>query len=192
MSKLTPIILIVFSVIIFFTFIDPQREKITSLRQEKQEYNEALSKAQELLRLRDELQSKYVGVRPEDLENIKLMLPDNVDNVRLALDIDALAKNRPQPIAIKNIAISGSKGASSGSTSSEATPAPEGQGTGLPGSVGVATISFSVSTNYENFIKFLKDLEDSLRIIDVTNLAVTSAEGGNYNYSLTLRTYWLK
>ncbi len=179
MSKLTPVILIVFSVLIFFAFIDPQRAEITALREEKAEYEEVLAKAKDLLELRDELLKKYTSVSDEDKERIQLMLPDNVDNVRLVLDIDQLAQNKK--IALKNITVN------SGKQLAEQKP-----DAGTPsGNIGVATVGFSVNTTYELFLDFLRELEDSLRIIDVTGLTIAPAEKG-FNYSIVLRTYWLK
>jgi hypothetical protein len=40
--------------------------------------------------------------------------------------------------------------------------------------------------------ELLKDLENSLRLVDVTDITVSSSENDFYNYSLTLNTYWLR
>ena len=60
--------------------------------------------------------------------------------------------------------------------------------------IGVIRFSFSVSAKYEVFLEFLKQLEESLRIVDIRNIEITrsSSEGMIYDYQVTMDTYWLK
>ena len=53
-------------------------------------------------------------------------------------------------------------------------------------------MSFKVSAPYENFVKFMKDLEQSLRIVDVTALSFKANANNIYDYSVSIKTYWLK
>jgi hypothetical protein len=65
------------------------------------------------------------------------------------------------------------------------------------------TIRFSLDATYQDFLKFLQDLQSSLRIVDIENLDIQTAGnsripiGGTlpepvYHFGLALRTYWLK
>jgi hypothetical protein len=57
---------------------------------------------------------------------------------------------------------------------------------------GSLSLDFSVTSGYENFRQFLMDLEQSLRLVDVVALTFLSNNAGSYDYTVDLRTYWLK
>ena len=51
----------------------------------------------------------------------------------------------------------------------------------------------TVTASYDNFIAFLKDLEKSLRLVDVVSLTFTAPESSpTYDFTIGLKTYWLK
>ena len=103
---------------------------------------------------------------------------DAVENVGLIIDINNIAAK--YGMSIKNTRINGASSDKSNST---------GPNSNKYGSI---TMSFVVSTTYENFLAFLSDLEASLRLVDVTSLSFSSAQQGRYDYNITLQTYWLK
>ncbi len=188
MSKLTPIILIVFSAILFFAFINPQyrgdanKPGIKELQEQKDRYDEVLEKARELLSKRDSLQKQYDSIPQDDLNRISSMLPDNLDNVKLVLDLDRMAST--YGISIKNINVSDNK-QKNANDDKKVTLADNSL-------YGVATISFSVTAPYDVFLRFMRDLEDGLRLIDITNLSINPKDPKAYDYSVTFKTYWLK
>ena len=57
---------------------------------------------------------------------------------------------------------------------------------------GTVGLSFSVSSSYDNFQNFLTDLEKSQRLVDITSLSVAGNDTGIYDFSVGIRTYWLK
>jgi Tfp pilus assembly protein PilO len=57
---------------------------------------------------------------------------------------------------------------------------------------GTVGISFSVTASYDNFQNFLTDLEKSLRLVEITDLSVNGNNTGLYDFSVGLKTYWLK
>jgi hypothetical protein len=183
MSKLTPLILIVFSVIAFFAFIDPEYEKVKTLRAEKAQYDVVLAKARTLLSKRDALQEKYREISPADLARIQAMLPDNIDNVRLVLDVDRMAST--YGMAIKNISINNTGKATQESKDKKVVV----NDSKLYDS---ATITFGISAPYDVFQKFLRDLEDGLRLIDVSAVSIATKDPRIYDYTITFKTYWLK
>src|SRR4051812_25574662 len=98
MKFITPIVLILASVGIFFWFIDPQFKALDAKRAELAEYTEALSKSKRLRDIRDSLDTKYKSITDSDLSRISKALPDSVDNVRLILDIDSIANRHGMKI----------------------------------------------------------------------------------------------
>jgi hypothetical protein len=59
--------------------------------------------------------------------------------------------------------------------------------------VGSVELTFNVSASYEDFLALLADLEHSLRIVDIESISFDAATEGDINeYTITIRTYWLR
>jgi Tfp pilus assembly protein PilO len=184
MKSFTPLILIVASVGIFFLYIDPlYQNEIKERRNQIAEYDSLLANARELLEKDAEISTKYNSINPTDIENLEKLLPDTIDNVRLIIDLQGIARNNG--LTLSGLSLSESSNAS-------AEQARRSIATAGEQSYGSITVSFGVTASYEAFMVFLKDLEQSLRLIDVVNLSVAASPTGFYNYSLTIKTYWLK
>ncbi len=175
---LIPIILVAVAAGLFFGFIDPTYQTIKTLRAEDKTFNEALDQSRELQDIRDMLLSRYNTFSQKDLDRLKKLLPDHVDNVRLILDIDSIASQ--YNMRTRNVTISGT-----GSEDSNVIGANQGV-------VDSVVLSFSVAATYDNFIRFMKDLEQSLRVVDLTGLSFNVTEGDAFNFNISIKTYWLK
>ncbi len=183
MSKITPIIFIVFSIILFWKYIDPARVEIKALSTTAGEYSRVLERAEDFRERRANLQKEYSSISPSDLIKIKNMVPDDEDNknVKLILDIDRMASKRGVSLKSPTISDSSSKSDSARRAIAIDTNA-----------YGTTKIGFSVSTTYNTFLLLLGDLENSLRLVDVTDLKVKPGENGVNEYSVSVNTYWLK
>jgi Tfp pilus assembly protein PilO len=181
-------ILIVISIITFFYFIDPTYKEVKTLSAKSAQFDEALVRSRELQSVRDSLLSRYNTFSSENLNKIEKLLPDNVDNIRLILDLDGIASQ--YGIVVKNLSISG------GTTSQNDDESNGGIGevVAVESALGEIGLSFDVTTSYENFKKFMRDLEQSLRIVDIKRLDIESqgSAGDLLKFSLDIRTYWLK
>ncbi len=176
---LIPIIFVGTAAGLFFGYIDPTYSSVKGLKGENQQYSDALDKAKELQAVRDRLLSKYNTFQGSDLDRLQKLLPDAIDNVRLILDLDNMASR--YAMRTRNVTVS-----------NESAPA---QGTVGPdvNRFGTATITFSVIGSYENFLAYLRDLETSLRLVDITTVVFQVNQGSDLNtYTITVKTYWLK
>lgn len=184
MKNLTPIIFIVLAIGIFFVVVDPQYQEIQKLLEVKEDNDKLLSKATELREKREVLTSKYKNISEEERDQLNKVLPETVDNVRLILDIDNIA--RKYGIILKGITISGGL-EEAGSESNQIIDKTDKQ-------YGVISLGFSFSSSYADFKSFMIDLENSLRIVDITAFEINSdnPQNGLYNYSIDLNTYWLR
>jgi hypothetical protein len=55
------------------------------------------------------------------------------------------------------------------------------------------TLNFSIVASYGTFLKILRDLESSLRIVDVTSISFRSTDTSDvYQYDVGIKTHWLK
>lgn len=180
MRPIIPTIIIVASLGAVFGFVNPRYEEVKVLQAERAQYQEALNNAQQLQKVRDSLLSTYNALPKNDLEKLKKLLPDHVDNVRLIIDISDIARRYGLSLkSVKNV-----------ETNKQNPNGPEiDLNQDLYGS---AALNFSVSSPYSNFIAFLKDLEQSLRVVDIESLEFDTKEGSIYDFNLGIKTYWLK
>lgn len=191
MTKLTtPILLIILSIGLFFVYVDPKYNDVQKIILEQERFDQALDKSKELQIIRDRLLATYNTFSTNDLDRLAKLLPDNVDNVRLVLDIDHIAS--VYGMRIKDVSVD---------TIEERKAGTIGPNKNKYESV---TLSFSMVSSYNNLTKFIRDLERSLRIVDIIKISLASVEGqinnldksenkeNLYKYSISLKTYWLK
>jgi len=178
MKFFLPIIFLIASGALFFMFIDPTYSDVKKLQQEKNLFDEALDNSKKLQQARDSLLSVYNSFSVSDLDRLEKMMPNAVDNVRLLRDIDGIALKHG--MVMNNVAVSFVGASGNQQIGAQEEP------------IGMIDLSFTVSAPYRIFLNFMKDLEKSLRIIDVTNVSFSSSEKDLYEYSVVIRTYWLK
>lgn len=196
---ITPIILVGVAVAGFFLYTKPLMSDITNIKKDITSYNEALDNAKALENERDKLTKKYNAIDPNNLLKLEKLLPENVDNIRLILEIEKIAQ--PYGMELKNISYDATLDSKKDSKEKGEEKVIEGD---TKSSVyGEWTLGFSTEGTYANFLSFLKDLEKNLRIVDISNITFSSDIGGSvtagkskpkdsYGYSFTIKTYWLK
>lgn len=177
MNLITQLFLLAISVASFFLFTNPHYKNVEDLKVQAAAYEKALESAKEADSIKQELIAKYNTFSADDLANLEKLLPDTVDNIRLLLDINQVANTYGSSISAIQI-------------TSNTTNANTATATDKP--YGSIIIQFNVTMRYEDFIKFTQDLEQNLRITDVSALTFTGVDTGLYTYAVTLRTYWLK
>ncbi len=189
---LLPIILIGASLAIFVVFISPSYSGISDLKAQAASYDQALSNSKALENERDKLTQKYNSITASDLERIKKLLPENVDNIRLILEIEKIAS--PFGMALRDVKYNTTKTVPDTTPGAILTPNP----TASQKEYGVFDLEFSTSGTYPNFINFIKALESNLRIVDISSVEFASdavvggAASSSYKYSFKIKTYWLK
>jgi Tfp pilus assembly protein PilO len=193
-----PVILIGVAIAGFFMFTDPLYNSISSERIEVASYNEALDNSKALEAERDKLTQKENSFDPVNLSKIQKLLPDNVDNIRLILEIEKIAS--PYGMVLKNVKYD----ATNNNTTTPQTGGVIQGGTSSSGkNYGTWNLGFSTQGTYDNFINFIKDLENNLRVVDISSIQFSSSANSTstglnpsspeaYKYDFTIKTYWLK
>ncbi len=198
MKNIISLILIGAAVWIFWGYSNPIYKETKGLREIRVDYKSKLAQANEFRQKYEELVAKYQSFPAADIARLSRLVPETVDTVRLVMDVNNIAVK--QGLLIKNIKIS--ELAKQNSSVPTALP-PAASLTPEVARIGGADqgfnsveLNFSVTGSYERFVAFLQDLEKSLRILDVTTIkfatASDSAKGDNYDFSLSLKAYWLK
>lgn len=152
-SSLTPIALILLAGIAFFYYIQPGYAEIQKLRAQSEQYDIALEKAREFEDIRNQLTLQLNQFQSSDLERLKRMIPDSIDSTRLIIEINEIAKRYSS--GIESIRISDLR--QTGAQAEQAALDP----------YNTITIGFSMKSSYENFLQFLEDVEENLRLTDV-------------------------
>jgi hypothetical protein len=179
----------------FFMFVVPKYEAIKETRATINGYDASLATADRLKTSREELIAKYNNISKADLDGIKTLLPDSVDNIRLIIQLDGLAtknglstlrnvdyKSEQKPVATGTVARTTTVG---GPVDINRRP------------YGELEVSFVTTGQYANFLAFISDLEQNLRLVDIRSVDFGTAgtnenSAGAMSYKVTLKTYWLK
>lgn len=171
-----PAILLLASLGLFFGYVDGQLAVYKEKRAELSQYENALDKATKLDYRKNELQEDLTLINEADRTRLEKMLPSTVDSVRLIIELEGIAAR--YGLSLKNVSV---KNVETKDTLGSSSP------------FGTITASFDVTSGYNTFLNFLRDIERNQRIADVETLSVKTDEKTNlYNYSVTLKTYWLK
>jgi Tfp pilus assembly protein PilO len=203
----TPIILVVIAVSGFFVFIQPTYKEITDLNTQIVSYNQALDNSRSFAEERDKLVNKNNSISLEDKSRLQKFLPDNVDNIRLILEIGNIAS--PYGMVLEDVKYDTLTQSSTTSSTSgtPATPSTSAKTTQSNQDYGTWNLEFSTQGTYNNFLNFVKDLESNLRIVDISSIQFSSNTGTGptgvgvgvtpnnsniYKYSFKIKTYWLK
>jgi hypothetical protein len=179
MKLFTPILFLVIAVTLFFWYIDPTYANIQKLLSEQSQIDHALSRSKELQDVRDQLLARYNTFPQAELDRLQKLLPDHVDNVRLILDLDSMATR--YGMRVRNVTISGDQ-----------TRIQAGEIGPSDNAYESVVLSFTVTGPYTVFREYLADLERSLRLVDVVGIDFQSNATGIYDYTLDVKTYWLK
>ncbi len=177
-----PIILFAAAIGLFVVYTNPAYQATKALSVQAADYDDALNKSQELKAVRDQLLSKENTFSSDDTAKLQKVLPDNVDNIRLIIDINNIAARHN--LSVKNVQLGDAS-----QSSAARSPAAVGASGDAVGSV---EVGFSVAASYEDMLAFLHDLEHSMRLIDIEKLTfVAGTTGPLTDYTFTIRTYWL-
>jgi len=180
---------------IFFFYTKPAYDTVQIQQAKIAQYDQALDKAAQLQQLKQSLLARYNSFDPKNIDRIQKLLPDHVDNIGLILDLNSLASQHGMSLENVDVTSAGGNAASAVDPSSATTIGADAQ------SYDSLTLKFTTHSTYSNFGSFLRDLEASLRIVDLVGLSITrdatatataTANGQLYQYQITIRTYWLK
>ena len=190
--NVTATILIVLAVGIYFTFTQAKLAEVKEVQKLNDQYTQAISNADQLVKVRDSVVKDYNALSANDRERLDKMVPNTVDNIRLIIDLNSVALQHG--FSLHNIKAAASADATKQMPSSVQQGSAGGvkAGTIPTPTLDVVSVSFSVTAPYQQFIDLMRALEANLRIMDVTRLTVSANQSGSYDFSVELKTYWLR
>lgn len=185
MKFFAPIIVIGVAIGMYFFYMDTAFPEVQVLREKKSKYDEVLQKAVELGVLRDSLLKEYSNVSVDNSERLNKLIPEKFDAVLFANDINTMIVNND--LSVKDFKTNPQR--------TEDRSLITGEEQNIPYMTNVVT--FRVIGDYDKFIKFLKEIESSLRLIDVVKLSIKNIGGtkttDNFlEFMLEVNTYSLR
>lgn len=173
---------------LFVVFTNPAYKEVGSLRTVQSAYDQALNNSQQLLKVRNDLMVKFNNLSLSDKDRLTKLMPDTVDNIRLIIDTQNIAIGHG--MTLKDIKYD----ARAQTNATTAAPATPGQLAASQKDYGTFELEFSVTGTYQNFLAFITDIEQSLRLVDIESVTFQAPEAGSANmkYVIRIRTYWLK
>lgn len=198
--SITATILIIIAVGIYFTVTEDMLAGVKDVQAVNDNYVSAINNAEKLIKVRDNVLKDYSNISQENRARLDKMLPTNVDNIRLIIDLNSIATRSGFSLkGIKAVVAGQDVKGSSKSTVSQSTDIgggavdPNTAMTTIPvPALDTVTVSFSVSATYSQFIGLMQELEANLRIMDITRYTTTANDNGVYDWNVELKTYWLK
>lgn len=168
--------------------ISAKYEDIKSVQTQAKEYANANKSAKDLATKRDSLTNEYNQISDQEKKRLVTFLPDNIDPIRFILEMESIGRKIGMPIrgakytSIKNV------------TNPQDTIATEDT------KYSIFTFEFTTEGSYDNMYTLLESFNNSLRLIDVTNITVTPAaaaadsqrQADFFTYNVRLNAYWLK
>lgn len=195
MNNIMSFIFILASLGMFFGFVRPHYsgetgsadltgKSVKELQAEVDRYNAALEKTRQIEKVKDGLLAQYNSISETDRKNIVKLVPDYIDSVRLVLDTNSAASR--YSMAMKDISITEqSLRKSADTTIISVSQEPQ---------YATVSLGFSVIGTYENFLLFLRDLESSMRMIDISSISFSASETAknDYTFKVNFKTYRLQ
>lgn len=193
--------------LLFFFFTKPKIDILQTQQLEVQRLEAAISNAKKLDSRIGELTKIKNGISDLDKKKMQVMLPDNVENVKLIIDFDKMLQAMVQERGTTNrYKVDGQQGqiAIENPKIVQTTGANQFNSTIDSSKLGIANLTFSVSLTYSDFIEFLNRIEHSKRIMDIESIdfntpdaigaASNTPQGLDpvYTFNISLKTYWLR
>lgn len=177
-SRIFAAVALLVAALTFFFYINPTwAGDIATAKATIASDDQALVAAEQYSNKENQLISAKKLIKPELLARLSTFLPNSPGDVQLILDLDSLAAR--SGLTLNSISIADTSGSNNNAIASGKA-------------YNSIETSLSASGSYASFRSFLTSIEHSARLLDVTSLSVTGSNTGVYNYSMTLRLYWLQ
>jgi Tfp pilus assembly protein PilO len=192
---LVPGILTAVAILVFLAFTNPAYTRVKALQVEESSFDTALTNFKKLQSERDDLSQRFNSIPESDLLRVKRIVPDSADNIRLIIELERMAS--PYSMVISDVEFEVDDIASD----DESTTSNQLITTQADNPYETFELSFAVEGKYSDFISFLENVEESLRIVDVVEVSFSANEFSDfidvndidvYKYTVAIQTYWLR
>lgn len=192
MRTLTPLLSLLIAVLLYFFFTQPAFTEVTELKGEIDEYEDATESYLEFSSLLEQKLSVKRNRSAAENERLERLLPDDVDETRILVDLEAMAESHNMLFGNVEVKTGEEAQFSVQEEGSEDEFVDEFERPAVRGFGLVSTeITFEVIGTYEQFKELLSDIEESLTLLEVTKITLNATEGSFQQFAVTIRTYAL-
>lgn len=174
-----PVLAIAAALGLYFVYVQPIRTDIVRLQTEEAEFDNALQKITELESIIERLDTQLLSYSSVELEKIERIIPDEVNNLQLILDLDGLTTKHNLDVTTISVGSSVVKffGADTDGPSLKTYP-----------------VNLHIKASYSQLISFLSDVEKSLQLFDISEIQFQEIEAiaEVNNFIIVLSTYSLQ
>lgn len=197
MGKLIiPTLLIALSFGSYFLYTQPIYTEAKEVKAEVVKLDEAVTKLNAALKKKDNLATTYNALDTSLVARLNKLMPDNLDNIKLIIDVDRTAKQYGTILnAVKFDVDQQAKNDAKATASSATTSTVRDNKTALEAKKDYNNFSLTMTFTgtFANFTKLVSDMEKNLRIIDITSVTFDAQDAKDiYKFEVKARIYWLK
>jgi len=186
-----PVAALVLALLVVIFFVRPKIADLNALQAESNQYADVLSKATEFNRLIEQLYSQQNALSALERERLDTFVPPVIDEIRALVDLEKLANQHGMIFQDITAELQDEAVNDEPSRASRSRSAEDVDGELFGGRLESREVSFSVLGTYEQFRSFLRELERSLVLMEVTKIEFAGSEEGVEltNYDVTVRLY---
>lgn len=178
MRSFIAILLFAAAITVFVFGVRPLWQDVGAQGAQKAAFGTTIDRINELRGIRDNLIQTYNSISQTDIRRVKKMLPDTLNSGSILVELSTIASQSGFLLKSTDVTAAGGR-----------SGAPVIRGANQKYSeIG---LRFVVSGPYERFGSFLKNLEKSLRITDVTSLSFTAPAqpSASVDFSIEAKSY---
>lgn len=162
---LLPILFFLVAITSFFLYTQPVYQEMGDIQQDIERHDDALDQLSEIQQLRDSLLGRYNQLPQSTLYVADRVLPQSVDTVRFLIELQQVALRHD--LSINDISYGNDSDDGEGSGTVEGSVVPDK-------SYNSAEVTFSTSGPYPEVLDFIREIEQSARIIDIVEMSVSA------------------
>ncbi len=192
-----PTLLLALSIGSYFLYTKPFFEEAKTVNAEVVKLSDAQGKLVEALKKRDNLSTSFNSLDTNLVARLAKLMPDNLDNIKLIIDIDRTAKQ--YGMILNAVKFDVDQQAKTGTTTASTTVTTKSSVTDNKSALeskkdyNSFNLTMTFTGTFSNFTKLMGDIEKNLRIIDVSTVTFDSQDGKDiYKYEVKAKIYWLK
>lgn len=179
MKTITPVLSIVISILLVLFYVQPRYVEVQAVQKEINEYTTAIEKYTEF---KNKLQEKLALIQARSIEEnnrLASIAPTNLNKTRLLVNLESMAKS--QNMLFGNVTLKEQEGVLDSGSGNTGEPQDE---------LVNVDVTFSVIGTYEQFKSLLRMIEQSLLLLEVTEIGFTSVKEGSFlQFQITVRAY---
>ncbi len=182
---ITPLLSLIIALIVFTFVTKPKYDEILVVQKQVAEFNDATQKFSDYNARIQGLILKKDSISVKDKNRLDALVSEKLDGNRILVDLETMALKSNLFL----VSVMGSNKVTGTSVN----------GSGFEGSldetaseeIQFADIGISLTGSYDDFKTFLRMVEQSIVLMDVVNLKITSKGYGLSQFDMSIRTYAL-